>query len=132
MIRLQNELGTTTIYVTHDQVEAMTMGHRVAIMNGGHIEQVASPLDLFRRPSNRFVAAEFMGHPGINLFRGVITNTGGRSAFAGEGVLVPLQADYPTGDVWLGIRPAAFDSDVKWSGWSRAGQYPGYGTIGFC
>jgi ABC-type sugar transport system ATPase subunit len=104
LIRLQNELGTTTIYVTHDQVEAMTMGHRVAIMNGGHIEQVGAPLELFRRPSNRFVA-EFMGHPGINLFRGVITNTGGRSAFAGEGVLVPLQADYPTGDVWLGIRP---------------------------
>ncbi len=66
IVQLQRQLGTTTIYVTHDQVEAMTMGDRIAIMNGGQIQQFASPLELYKRPANRFVAG-FIGSPPMNF-----------------------------------------------------------------
>jgi multiple sugar transport system ATP-binding protein len=64
--RLQADLGVTTVYVTHDQVEAMTMGDRVAVMNGGELQQVATPLELYTRPVNLFVAG-FIGSPPMNL-----------------------------------------------------------------
>lgn len=64
--RLQKEVGITTIYVTHDQVEAMTMADRIAVMNNGRIQQVGTPLDLFLKPSNTFVAS-FIGSPPMNL-----------------------------------------------------------------
>jgi len=64
--RLHKELGNTMIYVTHDQVEAMTMGTRIAVFNKGHIEQLGAPLDLYNQPANEFVAA-FLGAPRINL-----------------------------------------------------------------
>ncbi|WP_066424493.1 ABC transporter ATP-binding protein [Anabaena sp. 4-3] len=66
IVKLQRQLGTTTIYVTHDQTEAMTMGDRIAIMNQGQIQQVASPLELYNHPTNRFVA-EFIGTPPMNF-----------------------------------------------------------------
>ncbi len=66
IVNLQRQLGTTTIYVTHDQVEAMTMGDRIAVMNAGQIQQVASPLELYNHPANRFVA-EFIGSPPMNF-----------------------------------------------------------------
>ncbi len=66
IVNLQRQLGITTIYVTHDQVEAMTMGHRIAVMNHGQIQQVATPLDLYNRPANRFVAG-FIGSPPMNV-----------------------------------------------------------------
>jgi multiple sugar transport system ATP-binding protein len=66
--RLHQELRTTMIYVTHDQVEAMTLGQRIAVFNAGRIEQVGTPLDLYHRPANLFVA-EFMGSPKMNLMR---------------------------------------------------------------
>ena len=66
ILKLQNELGTTTIYVTHDQVEAMTMGDRIAVMNFGVLQQVGSPEDLYRDPRNLFVAG-FIGSPAMNL-----------------------------------------------------------------
>ncbi|MEA5564975.1 ABC transporter ATP-binding protein [Anabaena sp. UHCC 0399] len=66
IVKLQRQLGTTTIYVTHDQTEAMTMGDRIAIMNQGQIQQVASPLELYNNPNNRFVA-EFIGTPPMNF-----------------------------------------------------------------
>jgi multiple sugar transport system ATP-binding protein len=66
IVNLQRQLGITTIYVTHDQVEAMTMGHRIAVMHQGQIQQVASPLELYHRPANQFVA-EFIGSPAINF-----------------------------------------------------------------
>ncbi|WGV25431.1 ABC transporter ATP-binding protein [Halotia branconii] len=66
IVKLQRQLGTTTIYVTHDQTEAMTMGDRIAIMSEGQIQQVASPLELYNRPANRFVA-EFIGSPPMNF-----------------------------------------------------------------
>ncbi|NEP18641.1 MAG: ATP-binding cassette domain-containing protein [Leptolyngbya sp. SIO4C1] len=66
IVSLQRKLGTTTIYVTHDQIEAMTMGDRIAVMNQGQIQQVAPPLALYHRPANRFVAA-FIGSPPMNF-----------------------------------------------------------------
>jgi multiple sugar transport system ATP-binding protein len=66
LTRLHQELGTTMIYVTHDQVEAMTMGTRIAVFNKGRIEQLGAPMDLYERPANEFVAT-FLGAPRINL-----------------------------------------------------------------
>ncbi len=66
IVKLQRQLGTTTIYVTHDQTEAMTMGDRIAILDGGKLQQVAPPLELYNRPANRFVA-EFIGSPPMNF-----------------------------------------------------------------
>ncbi|PSR17222.1 sugar ABC transporter ATP-binding protein [filamentous cyanobacterium CCP3] len=66
IVNLQRQLGITTIYVTHDQVEAMTMGHRIAVMHQGQIQQVATPLELYNRPANQFVAC-FIGSPPMNL-----------------------------------------------------------------
>jgi multiple sugar transport system ATP-binding protein len=66
IVQLQRKLGTTTIYVTHDQTEAMTMGDRIAVMNAGQIQQIASPLELYDRPANPFVAA-FIGSPPMNF-----------------------------------------------------------------
>src|SRR5207245_1493895 len=65
--RLRQELGTTTVYVTHDQGEAMTLGDRVALLRQGTIEQVGAPLELYRQPRTRAVAA-FLGSPSINLW----------------------------------------------------------------
>ncbi len=66
IVKLQRQLGTTTIYVTHDQTEAMTMGDRIAVMNAGQIQQLATPIELYTRPANRFVA-EFIGSPPMNF-----------------------------------------------------------------
>lgn len=66
IVKLQRQLGITTLYVTHDQTEAMTMGDRIAVMNNGQIQQIATPLELYNRPANRFVA-EFIGSPPMNF-----------------------------------------------------------------
>ena len=79
--QLQDRLGVTTIYVTHDQVEAMTMGDRVALMKDGVLQQVDTPTNIYNRPANTFVAA-FIGSPTMNLFRAVVERHG-----AGDGVL---------------------------------------------
>ena len=75
--RLHQELGTTTLYVTHDQTEAMTMGDRVAVMRDGRLEQVDAPQALYDRPANLFVAA-FIGSPAMNLLRGRLELVEGR------------------------------------------------------
>jgi multiple sugar transport system ATP-binding protein len=64
--RIQKRLATTTVYVTHDQVEAMTLGGRIAVMRAGRLQQVGTPLDVYRRPANLFVAG-FVGSPPMNL-----------------------------------------------------------------
>jgi multiple sugar transport system ATP-binding protein len=66
IVALQRRLSTTTLYVTHDQVEAMTMGHRIAVLNQGHLQQLGTPLELYRQPANLFVA-QFIGSPPMNL-----------------------------------------------------------------
>jgi len=79
--RLQQELGTTTLYVTHDQGEAMTMGSRVVVLRQGRVEQVGTPLGLYRRPANRFVAT-FLGSPAMNLWPGALDGATVRAAGA--------------------------------------------------
>src|SRR5213592_421722 len=74
---LQRDLGTTTIYVTHDQVEAMTMGHRVAVIRKGELQQVAPPQELYERPVNLFVAG-FIGSPAMNLVEATIERANGK------------------------------------------------------
>jgi multiple sugar transport system ATP-binding protein len=75
IIKLQERLGTTTLYVTHDQVEAMTMGHRIAVMNAGIIQQLDTPQNLYERPANMFVAT-FIGSPAMNVFPAEVVKEG--------------------------------------------------------
>lgn len=112
---LQQELGITAIYVTHDQIEAMTMADRIILMNEGKIEQFGAPLDLYDRPASEFVAG-FVGSPPINLIRGEIV-AGTDPAFISKGIRVPLPKDtWPTGIATLGIRPEDIQtSDQKQS-----------------
>ena len=102
--RLHDELKTTMIYVTHDQVEAMTLADRIVILNNGRIEQEGAPLDLYQLPANRFVAG-FLGQPKMN-FVPVVTDGGDLRLGAGGPVLLsrPLLAGEP---VEIGIRPDA-------------------------
>ena len=92
IVELQRRLGTTTLYVTHDQVEAMTMGHRIAVLNGGRLQQLGTPLDLYQWPSNLFVA-QFIGSPPMNLLP-VEVCAPGQLLLAGQRFLLegPLQA----------------------------------------
>jgi multiple sugar transport system ATP-binding protein len=117
IVRIQRELGTTTIYVTHDQVEAMTMGQRVAVMDRGRILQLATPERLYERPANVFVA-RFMGSPPINLLLGEIVSDGvGLTCHLGA-TPVKLPAalsaawpglnDYAGRELIVGVRPDAF------------------------
>jgi multiple sugar transport system ATP-binding protein len=78
--KLHTRLGATMVYVTHDQVEAMTMGDRICVMKDGNIMQVAEPLELYNHPANLFVAG-FIGSPPMNFFRGTLRATGGRVLF---------------------------------------------------
>src|SRR5688572_2126493 len=86
---LHQRLKTTTVYVTHDQIEAMTMADKIVVMHDGQIEQIGAPLELYDRPGNRFVAG-FIGSPAMNFLEGKISLNGG-AAFVGEnGVRLPL------------------------------------------
>jgi len=104
---LQRRLGITTVYVTHDQVEAMTMGHRVAVLAGGHLQQCDTPRQLYDNPVNQFVAG-FIGSPAMNLQTVPLTEGGARLA----GTTLPLPASVRTAagqaglrEIVLGIRP---------------------------
>jgi multiple sugar transport system ATP-binding protein len=121
--RLHRSLATTTIYVTHDQTEAMTMGDRVAVMRGGRLEQVARPQELYERPVNLFVAS-FIGSPAMNLVRSRILAEDGRVVVSLGPQSVPLPSsvldEEPAlrplvgRDLVLGIRPEAFE-DARFS-----------------
>ncbi|TYK43490.1 ABC transporter ATP-binding protein [Actinomadura decatromicini] len=99
---LQRELGGTFVYVTHDQGEAMSMADKVVVMNGGLVQQEAPPLDLYRRPANRFVAG-FVGTPGMNFVPGALDDAG---SFAHGDWTVPIGWPGAARDgVTLGVRP---------------------------
>jgi multiple sugar transport system ATP-binding protein len=116
--QLQRRLGVTTIYVTHDQVEAMTMGDRVAVMNRGHLQQVDTPQVLYDQPKNEFVAG-FIGSPAINLVEAELARNNGNLAvrFGGHELAVDDQlarnrsalANYAGRTIILGIRPEDFE-----------------------
>jgi len=94
--RIQKKYGTTTVYVTHDQTEAMTLGDRVAVMNAGVLQQIAPPQELYDRPINLFVAS-FIGSPAMNLVHGSLSESDGR-----------LTVRF--GDADLDVDPAVFDT----------------------
>jgi len=109
--RLHRRLATTTIYVTHDQEEAMTLGDRVVVMSDGLIQQAATPLTVYNRPANRFVAG-FVGTPPMNFLDGALVQRDSQTFFDGDGFSVrlePAQAEAVAGQVGqravLGLRP---------------------------
>jgi multiple sugar transport system ATP-binding protein len=108
---LQRRLGTTTVYVTHDQVEAMTMGDRVAVLKDGVLQQIDSPRNMYDRPANLFVAG-FIGSPAMNLVEVPITDGGvmfGNSIVNVNREAVAVAADKGDRTVTVGVRPEHFD-----------------------
>jgi multiple sugar transport system ATP-binding protein len=113
---LQRDLNTTTLYVTHDQTEAMTMGHRVAVLRDGVLQQVATPRELYDTPANVFVAG-FIGSPSMNVLRASLTDAGAR---VGD-LTVPLPRERLTelagaGSADIGIRPESFELSTEPTG----------------
>jgi multiple sugar transport system ATP-binding protein len=130
--QVQQDLGTTTIYVTHDQVEAMTMGHRVAVMRKGELQQVAPPQELYDHPVNLFVAG-FIGSPAMNLIQAKLERGGGGHVVRlGEETLAvapellrarPALTRYEGREVIVGIRPEHLeDAAVHGEGSERTGN----------
>jgi multiple sugar transport system ATP-binding protein len=123
---LQRRLGITTVYVTHDQVEAMTMGHRVAVLSGGHLQQCASPRELYDNPVNQFVAG-FIGSPSMNLLDASLTEGGAALAGAviplSPGVRAAAVRDKLT-ELVIGIRPEHMHLT------DSAGPAPSAGAVG--
>ncbi len=99
--KLRDRLRATTIYVTHDQVEAMTLADRIVVLRGGHIEQVGTPEEIYDRPASAFVAG-FMGAPAMNLLPVRIAGT---EAMLPDGTRLPLRAPPSAGEALLGLRP---------------------------
>ncbi|HEX7993488.1 MAG TPA: ABC transporter ATP-binding protein [Streptosporangiaceae bacterium] len=99
---LQRELGITTLYVTHDQVEAMTMADQIAVLRNGVLQQLAQPLDLYSTPANTFVA-QFVGSPAMNIVEGTVQDGTFRCAVG----TLAVPAGMPSGDMLLGFRPEA-------------------------
>jgi multiple sugar transport system ATP-binding protein len=107
LLRLHRRVGRTTVYVTHDQVEAMTMASRIVVLRGGVVQQVGTTAEVYGRPANRFVAT-FVGSPPMNLFGGRLVSAGGTRRFEGA-----ISAELPQagrialadGEVTIGIRP---------------------------
>ena len=114
--RLHERLGITTVYVTHDQAEAMTMGSRICVLDGGRIQQIGPPIEVFARPANRFVAG-FIGSPAMNLIEGRVD--AGR--FRIGTISVPCEAAPDGHELVMGIRPhevgtgGAFELEVTYT-----------------
>ncbi|MGE3799379.1 MAG: ABC transporter ATP-binding protein [Thermomicrobiales bacterium] len=113
LIKLHRQLGSTIVYVTHDQSEAMTMATRVAIMRNGVLQQLDAPLSVYRHPANKYVAT-FMGNPEMNFLSAEITQTDGMWQLIGQSFTQRLPsersdalANHAKKTVWLGIRPEA-------------------------
>lgn len=124
--RLQHELGTTTVYVTHDQAEAMTLAHRVAVMRSGRLQQFDTPMNIYKLPANRFVA-EFVGNPGMNFIEGRVdiaarSFVSGASSFQlSDAHLERLKTERRAA---LGIRPEHIEiSATEQEGWLPASVY---------
>ena len=119
--RLQDRLGTTTVYVTHDQTEAMTLGDRVVVLLGGVAQQIGTPDELYHRPANLFVAG-FIGSPAMNFFPATITDVGVRLPF-GEVTLTQetyeLIGNNKSTNVIVGVRPEHFEDAAVLDGYAR-------------
>jgi len=104
---LHQRLKTTVIYVTHDQIEAMTMADKIVVMRDGYVEQIGAPLDLYDNPATQFVAG-FIGSPAMNFVDGIALNDGGTGVRTESGVVWPLQAAAPSSAsqrIVYGVRP---------------------------
>ena len=125
--RLHRSLGTTMVYVTHDQVEAMTLGQRIVVLDGGRIQQVDAPMALYERPANLFVAT-FLGSPAMNILRGRLACGPACALALDDGTRLPLSglrapADWDGRELLVGVRPehllpaeggdAAFEATVE-------------------
>ena len=110
--RLQNRLGTTTVYVTHDQTEAMTLGDRVVVLRAGEAQQIGTPDELYNHPVNLFVAG-FIGSPAMNFFPAAVTDTGLRMPFGtvtlGDTARNALARHARPANVIVGVRPENFE-----------------------
>ena len=111
LLKLHRQLAATSVYVTHDQIEAMTMGDRIVIMLDGTVQQVGAPMEIYRKPLNRFVAG-FIGSPPMNFLRVRLVSEGTRLGLKGQGFQIPLSAEragrlgrFADREVLLGIRP---------------------------
>jgi len=105
LARLHRRLGATIIHVTHDQEEALTLGDRIAVLREGRVEQLADPIEVYRRPATRFVAG-FLGSPAMNVWNGEVQSAGGQVAFILPGFTLPLtDAPIRGASVSLGVRP---------------------------
>ena len=114
--RLHLSSGITTVYVTHDQIEAMTLGSRIAVMKGGVLQQIGAPDDIYRRPVNMYVAG-FIGSPTMNFIHGRVEKAGAQGRFVFEGGALDIPCP-DTGDVVLGQRPEHIHlaDDAPWKG----------------
>ncbi len=116
--KLHERLGSTFIYVTHDQVEALTMADRIAVMDGGKLRQFGTPEDVYRRPANTSVA-RFIGSPCMNLMTGRLVESAGRFAFQGLGITILIDdamaaaARTRHGELTLGVRPEGLSIDTS-------------------
>jgi multiple sugar transport system ATP-binding protein len=102
--RLHRSLGTTMIYVTHDQVEAMTLGQRIVVIDRGVVQQIDTPMRIYERPVNLFVAG-FLGNPAMNFFRGRVSDDGAAIEAQGARLQIPPLSAHRGKDVVAGIRP---------------------------
>jgi multiple sugar transport system ATP-binding protein len=105
--KMHREIGATSIYVTHDQIEAMTLADRIVALDGGRVQQIGSPLDLYDRPNNLFVAG-FIGSPAMNMFKAELHRTNGIATLVDTAFAIPIGAgpDLPAGTpLTVGIRP---------------------------
>ena len=101
-------MGTTSLFVTHDQIEAMTLADRMVVMNEGVAEQIGSPLDVFQKPQTIF-AAEFIGSPAMNIIKAV---SDGQSLKLENGTILKCLTPF-NGDIWAGLRPEDLKPDKK-------------------
>jgi len=126
LARLHRQLKATMVYVTHDQSEALTLGDRIAVLRDGVLQQVASPMELYAHPANRFVAG-FIGSPAMNFLEGTLRSEEGsfegerRVTFTGSGITIKVRGDASTGSrVVLGVRPQHIEVVADGEGTIRA------------
>jgi multiple sugar transport system ATP-binding protein len=132
--RLQDKLGTTTVYVTHDQTEAMTLGDRVVVLLAGEVQQIGTPEELYNRPANLFVAG-FIGSPAMNFFPATVTDVGVRLPF-GEVTLTQevhalLAGHQNPNNLIVGIRPEHLEDASVMDGYARIRAFTFDVTVDF-
>ncbi|QDL55950.1 ABC transporter ATP-binding protein [Rhodoferax aquaticus] len=115
--RLHQVSGITSVYVTHDQIEAMTLGSRIAVMKDGILQQIGTPDDIYNRPANTYVAT-FIGSPTMNLIKGHVDVAGPQGRFVFNGSTLEIPCPSVAGDATIGVRPehVALVPDATWRG----------------